>query len=269
MSKNIMKKLKSQLGFTMIELLIVITILGILAVAVLSAINPIEQINRGRDTGSQSDCEQLLGAVERFNAFQGHYPWQATADEPDTSVTEDDAAIDGADNTAIDNIPVAVSSATPVIDLNSDGGPLGEGDDTETNADVSGDRCPLLNRLGPSSIDYGTTMANCIGSDEIKQSFANRLDDTKTRTLFIYNHGNQGDSTYVCFVPQSAAFLKKAEERCANVNIAGSETVGLGMPADIEVSVKDTTVQAVEFICGNPSGTGIEEDGADFYSCLP
>ena len=53
-----MQKLKLQLGFTMIELLIVITILGILAVAVLSAINPIEQINRGRDTGRQSDAEQ-------------------------------------------------------------------------------------------------------------------------------------------------------------------------------------------------------------------
>ncbi len=66
----------SQVGFTMIELLIVIAILGILAVAVLSAINPVEQINRGRDTGSRSDAEQLLNAVDRYNAFQGYYPWQ-------------------------------------------------------------------------------------------------------------------------------------------------------------------------------------------------
>jgi hypothetical protein len=49
--------------------------LGILAVAVLSAINPIEQINRGRDTSSRSDSEQLLTAMDRFNAFQGFYPW--------------------------------------------------------------------------------------------------------------------------------------------------------------------------------------------------
>ena len=66
----------AQSGFTMIELLIVIAILGILAVAVLSAINPIEQINRGRDTGSRTDSEQLLTAIERFNAFQRYYPWQ-------------------------------------------------------------------------------------------------------------------------------------------------------------------------------------------------
>jgi len=63
-------------GFTMIELLIVIAVLGILAIAVLAAINPIEQINRGRDTGSRSDAEQLLSAIDRYNASQMLWPWQ-------------------------------------------------------------------------------------------------------------------------------------------------------------------------------------------------
>ena len=65
-------------GFTLIELLIVIAVLGILAVAVLAAINPIEQINRSRDTGSRSDAEQLLGAVDRFYASRGFYPWRSS-----------------------------------------------------------------------------------------------------------------------------------------------------------------------------------------------
>lgn len=64
-----------KLGFTMIELLIVIAVLGILAVAVLAAINPIEQINRGKDTGSRSDAEQLLSATDRYYASKGYYPW--------------------------------------------------------------------------------------------------------------------------------------------------------------------------------------------------
>lgn len=82
------EKMKKRLmrGFTMIELLIVIAVLGVLAVAVLSAINPIEQINRGRDTGSRSDAEQLLSAFDRYYTSQEKYPWQATADE--------DAALD-------------------------------------------------------------------------------------------------------------------------------------------------------------------------------
>ncbi|MCX6703954.1 MAG: type II secretion system protein [Candidatus Woesebacteria bacterium] len=65
-------------GFTLIELLIVIAVLGILAVAVLSAINPIEQINRSKDTGSRSDAEQLIGAIDRFYATAGFYPWKTS-----------------------------------------------------------------------------------------------------------------------------------------------------------------------------------------------
>jgi len=75
------KRLKLVVGFTMIELLIVISVLGILAVAVLSAINPIEQINRGRDTSSKSDAEQLLSAIDRYNAMQRLWPWQDSTDD--------------------------------------------------------------------------------------------------------------------------------------------------------------------------------------------
>ncbi len=70
----------------MIELLIVIAVLGILAVAVLATINPIEQINRGRDTGSRGDAEQLLSAIDRYNATQGLWPWQEDADSEDAVV---------------------------------------------------------------------------------------------------------------------------------------------------------------------------------------
>lgn len=76
-----------KLGFTMIELLIVIAVLGILAVAVLSAINPIEQINRGKDTGSRSDAEQLLSASDRYYAGKGFYPWVLDADSTNIPTT--------------------------------------------------------------------------------------------------------------------------------------------------------------------------------------
>lgn len=80
-----MKKLMK--GFTMIELLIVIAVLGILAVAVLSAINPIEQINRGKDTGSRSDAEQLISASDRFYTASGYYPWMTNAQSLNWAVT--------------------------------------------------------------------------------------------------------------------------------------------------------------------------------------
>lgn len=76
-------------GFTMIELLIVIAVIGILAVAVLSAINPLEQIRRGRDTGSRSDTEQLISAFDRRYAALALFPWQATEGEDVTAGAAD------------------------------------------------------------------------------------------------------------------------------------------------------------------------------------
>jgi prepilin-type N-terminal cleavage/methylation domain-containing protein len=74
---------KIQKGFTLIELLIVIAVLGVLAVAVLSAINPIEQINRSRDTAARSDAEQLISAIDRYYAAKQVYPWNAGGAEAD------------------------------------------------------------------------------------------------------------------------------------------------------------------------------------------
>jgi len=62
-------------GFTLIELLIVIAVLGILATAVLSAINPIEQMKKARDAGRKSDAAELLNAYERYYTTFGEYPW--------------------------------------------------------------------------------------------------------------------------------------------------------------------------------------------------
>jgi len=68
--------LRNNKGFTLIELLIVIVIIGILSVAVLSAINPIEQINKATDQGKKSDSAELLNALERYYITFQQYPWQ-------------------------------------------------------------------------------------------------------------------------------------------------------------------------------------------------
>ncbi len=77
----LLKKIKMP-GFTMIELLVVIAVIGVLAVAVLSSINPLEQINKGRDTKKRSDAAQILNAIDRYYASQEEYPFdvQAVAD---------------------------------------------------------------------------------------------------------------------------------------------------------------------------------------------
>ncbi len=61
-------------GFTLIELLVVIAILGVLAAAVLLAINPAEQLARGRDAGRLSTIDQLGHAVEAYYTVQNSFP---------------------------------------------------------------------------------------------------------------------------------------------------------------------------------------------------
>jgi prepilin-type N-terminal cleavage/methylation domain-containing protein len=53
-------------GFTLIELLIVIAVLGVLAAVVLVAVNPIEQLARGRDSGRKTTVGQLGKAIQAY-----------------------------------------------------------------------------------------------------------------------------------------------------------------------------------------------------------
>ena len=87
MLTNISRRLKKMAGFTMVELMIVIAIIGIIAVAVLSAINPIEQINKGRDTRTRSDASEMLGALERYYAVEEKYPFTSVQNGSVTSDT--------------------------------------------------------------------------------------------------------------------------------------------------------------------------------------
>lgn len=63
----------------MVELLIVIAILGIIATIVIAAINPIEQANRGHDSGMKADASQIVSAIQRYYATHNAFPWNAAS----------------------------------------------------------------------------------------------------------------------------------------------------------------------------------------------
>ncbi|MCX6788427.1 MAG: type II secretion system protein, partial [Candidatus Jorgensenbacteria bacterium] len=56
-----------KLGFTLVELLIVIAILAILAVAVVLVLNPAQLLKQGRDSTRLSDMAALNSALALFN----------------------------------------------------------------------------------------------------------------------------------------------------------------------------------------------------------
>jgi len=53
-------------GFTLIEMLIVIAIIGVLAAVLFIAIDPLEQINKAKDSGAISRAKDIVGASERW-----------------------------------------------------------------------------------------------------------------------------------------------------------------------------------------------------------
>lgn len=182
----------------MIELLIVIAVLGFLAVAVLSAINPIEQINRSKDTASRSDAEQLISGTDRYYTQKGYYPWMTSVDDATGMQAMNEDALHRIDDDWTTNAPIALS----------------------------------LNSL--------TT-----GTQELKDSFRSRITLNDYNHLYLFNRGLGGDSTYVCFVGKSKAFLDDAWKRCTDAS-------GTGLPADLK-----------------PVGTTICGSSTTAYACLP
>ncbi|OGZ00567.1 MAG: hypothetical protein A2946_02350 [Candidatus Liptonbacteria bacterium RIFCSPLOWO2_01_FULL_53_13] len=78
-----MRKRESQKGFTLIEMLIVIAIVGILSSLVLVGLGPVQR--QGRDARRISDLRQVQTALELYYAKNGNYPrvttWQSLKDE--------------------------------------------------------------------------------------------------------------------------------------------------------------------------------------------
>ncbi len=67
-----MKYYKS--GFTIVELLVVIGLIGILSVGILATLNPLEQLKKGWDTHRKSDLAQIQKALEIYYQDNERYP---------------------------------------------------------------------------------------------------------------------------------------------------------------------------------------------------
>lgn len=71
-----LKTLKQERGFTIVELLIVIVVIGILAAIVIVAYNGIQ--NRAKTQSAQASASTIQKKIEAYNATVGNYPSDAT-----------------------------------------------------------------------------------------------------------------------------------------------------------------------------------------------
>lgn len=73
-------KLKYQYGFTLIELIVVITLIGTLAAGLVVIINPAQKMRQARDGQRKADLRQVQLFMEMYRSDQGSYPPMGAGD---------------------------------------------------------------------------------------------------------------------------------------------------------------------------------------------
>lgn len=93
-------KIKQQ-GFTIVELLIVIVVIGILAALVITTFTGIQR--KARDTERQTDIKALHSQLEAYYAQNGYYPALAEVNTTTLAGLDADALTAPNSSTAIDS----------------------------------------------------------------------------------------------------------------------------------------------------------------------
>jgi len=117
-------------GFTLIELLIVIALLGALAVALLAALDPLEQIKKGTDTGVRNTVSEIAGAMTRYASVKsgdlpfvknGPIPWEKIKTSTDAIVASTIPEVGGVGPSGSITVgQIAIKSAITAGELKAD-----------------------------------------------------------------------------------------------------------------------------------------------------
>lgn len=94
-SKNTSPILLKSKGFTLVEIIIVVALIGVLAGGLITIIDPAGQLKGSRDSKRKADLKQIQAALELYRADMGSYP--------DNSDIGTDAANNSTNTSLVDN----------------------------------------------------------------------------------------------------------------------------------------------------------------------
>lgn len=203
-------------GFTLIELLVVISLIGVLAVAVLSALNPIEQINKGRDAGRRADAAQILKSIDQYFASTEEFPWN------NVGWTDKVAAVSGAFYGRASMNGVGVCGAGALVPASG----------TLVTETISASGCQFKGLL--------------VTAEELKSQFGARKGFRSTPPIedkfYLVKVAND-PSVSVCFVPSSKATRTKwnaVAGQLKSLAIDGSDLPTVVQPCTTEFAAQPT-----------------------------
>jgi prepilin-type N-terminal cleavage/methylation domain-containing protein len=142
-----MRSLKVQKGFTIVELLIVIVVIGILATLVIVTFTGIQQ--KARNTKRQTDINAVNSHVEAFYAQNGYYPTLAHLNDATWRSTN----MKGLDTEALKD-PKGSSATLAASASNTQ---YGYNVTTDTNGDCSSDETTCTKFTLTANLEGGGT----------------------------------------------------------------------------------------------------------------
>jgi prepilin-type N-terminal cleavage/methylation domain-containing protein len=72
--KKIVHPFSLSAGFTLIEIVLVIALIGLTSTLLISLVNPVQQFKKANDAQRKADLRQLQAVFELYRADQGQYP---------------------------------------------------------------------------------------------------------------------------------------------------------------------------------------------------